>query len=217
MIWWALGAAFFGIQLVIAVVGLFAGGSFTAVLFPGVLTLVCGLVTFNKYKVGKTHSAALIDNIRQAQDQIAQIQGGSLPVVQSGIRLYQGETVHFSATGELLESQTVGYRGGTAGVSVRVAKGVTVRSGSIKGGAIKDMVVVASGEFAATSARLVFAGNLKSFDVKLGKVNHIEKLDDGLIVHADGKARIIKLLCTNASAQLGQAVIDKLLQDNPMQ
>jgi hypothetical protein len=217
MIWWALATAIFGLQFLFSAIALFSGGPAFALLIPGALTAVCGYVTFYKFKTGKAKSGVLLEQVRQVQEQVAQIQGGSLPVVQSSIRLYQGEVVHFTAAAELLESQTVGYRGGSAGVSVRIVKGVTVRSGSIKGGAIKDLVTVASGEFAATSARLVFAGNLKSFDTKLAKVNHVEKLDDGIIIHADGKTRILRLQCTNATTQLGQAVIDKLLQDTPMQ
>ena len=97
------------------------------------------------------------------------------------------EKAYAAARGNLQEMKTVGYASGTSGVSVRVAKGVTLRSGGTRGGAIKDMVSVASGELVITDKRVIFAGDRKSFVVALGDLVNTTDYADGF-GFSDGKA-----------------------------
>lgn len=216
MLFWYGGAAIFGLQFVVSVFGILSGGSTATVMFPGVLTAFFGFMIYRKRQQSGMSKAMAQQQQIDLQEHTKAIASGQLPISPSGVRLYANEVVHYSANSELLESKTVGYKANTAGLSVRVAKGVTLRSGGIKGGVVKDLVPVAKGEFAVTSGRLVFAGDLKSFDVTLSKINHIEKLVDGLIIHSDGKSRILNIPSKLSNVALCHLIIDKLLADNPM-
>jgi hypothetical protein len=90
-----------------------------------------------------------------------------------------GETAYASVASELQEVQTVGYSAGTSGVSVRVAKGVTLRTAGTRGKAVKGMVSVASGELVITDKRIIFAGDRKSFAISLEDILSTTNYTDG--------------------------------------
>ena len=69
---------------------------------------------------------------------------GTLPIViDCSLALQDGECCHYSASAKRIipKEKTVGYTSGSAGVSFRVAKGVTLRTGSSLGSAIKKNVL----------------------------------------------------------------------------
>ena len=69
---------------------------------------------------------------------------GTLPIVfDETVMLKNGEKCHFSSSATRLipKNKVVGYEGGNAGVSFRVAKGVTLRTGSTRGKQIRKDVV----------------------------------------------------------------------------
>jgi hypothetical protein len=90
-----------------------------------------------------------------------------------------GEKAYGAVMARLQETKTVGYSAGTTGVSVRVAKGVTLRTSGTRGKAIKGMVSVASGELVVTDKRVVFAGDKKSFAIPLGDLLNTTNYKDG--------------------------------------
>lgn len=100
--------------------------------------------------------------------------------------LRPNEKAYATIQGELKETKTVGYSAGTAGVSVRVAKGVTLRTGGIKGGAMKGLVSVAAGELVITDQRIIFAGDRKSFAVANEDLLNTTNYADGFSF-TDGK------------------------------
>jgi hypothetical protein len=90
-----------------------------------------------------------------------------------------GETAYAAVAAELQEVQTVGYSAGTSGVSVRVAKGVTLRTAGTRGKAVKGMVSVASGELVISDKRIIFAGDRKSFAISLEDILSTTNYTDG--------------------------------------
>ena len=64
-------------------------------------------------------------------------------------------------------------------MSVRVAKGVTLRAGAIRGQAVKGMVSVASGELVITDKRVIFSGDKKSFAIPLQNLLNSTNYTDG--------------------------------------
>ena len=90
-----------------------------------------------------------------------------------------GETAFAAVKAELQEVKTVGYSAGSSGVSVRVAKGVTLRTSGMRGKAVKEMVCVASGELVVTDCRIIFAGDRKSFTIPLDEVLSTTNYNDG--------------------------------------
>ncbi len=118
---------------------------------------------------------------KAAEDQeLLQLMAEPLPSVkpQKAI-LKPGETAHCTIAGELKEIKTTGYSAGSAGMSVRVAKGVTLRTASIRGRAQKGMVTVSTGELVVTDQRIIFAGDAKSFTVSNDKVLSTTNYSDG--------------------------------------
>jgi len=79
----------------------------------------------------------------------------------------RGESVHLEMPAGLLKEVTLReFRGGSAGVSVRVAKGVRVSSGRMRGRMVTvgtELQTVDAGWLSITSHRVVFSG-LRSFE-----------------------------------------------------
>ncbi len=172
-----------------------------------------GVFGFRSHRRSMRASAARLQAAHQrARDLLAEMANGAMPVMTANkVIVRAGEQVHFAAPGELLKIQTTGYAAGTGGISVRVAKGVTVRSGAIRGGAIKELQAIAVGEFALLDKRLVFAGDMKSFEAPYAKLTHVEKVSDGVIVHVGETAHMIRLLVASYDVPVAHAVLDRML------
>jgi hypothetical protein len=101
------------------------------------------------------------------------------------------EVAYASVAATLKETQTVGYRSGNSGVSVRVMKGVTVHSGGSHGHAVKAMVPVAAGELVITNQRVIFAGDAQSFSLPLSKLINVTNYSDGIAFHEGHKTHLL--------------------------
>jgi len=107
--------------------------------------------------------------------------------------LKAGEKAYASAQAVLHELKTVGYKAGSRGISVRVAKGVTLRSGSIRGHAVKGDIAVASGELVVTDQRVIFAGDRKSFVIPMAKLVNVTNYSDGFAFHEDKSNHVVEV------------------------
>lgn len=131
-----------------------------------------------------------------ADKALALIASGQKPVANvRSLRLQPDETAHLSAGGVLMELQTTGYEAGTNSVRVQLAKGVSVGKSGSRGKAVKGWVAVSNGEFVITDSRVVFAGELKSFDVPLAKLTNVHFLDNdgGVVLHVGSKSYNVAL------------------------
>ena len=125
--------------------------------------------------------------------------------------LKTGEKAYGSVAARLQEVQTVGYSAGTAGVSMRVAKGLTVRTGGVRAHAVKGAVIVASGELVITDKRVLFAGDKKSFDILRDNILNVTHYIDGFGFHDSKKT--YTLLTDNNSERLAFGVaVEKVLR-----
>jgi len=116
----------------------------------------------------------------QADAEMQAIISSPLEEIRPTKALIKSDEKAFAAIpAKLQEMQTVGYRAGTSGVSVRVVKGLTLRSGAIKGGAVKGAVIVSSGELVITDRRVIFAGDAKSFAINNDKLISTTNYTDG--------------------------------------
>ena len=81
--------------------------------------------------------------------------------------LRDGELVFLVTSGVAVEEKVVRreYAGGSRGVSIRVAKGVSFRVGNSRGHSvpISELVPISEGQLIITSLRVIFQGNPKSF------------------------------------------------------
>lgn len=122
------------------------------------------------------------------EQDLQQIQAGGLPAL-SGVPviLAEGEVAHFFAPARraVTKKKAVGRTGKSGGVSVRVAKGVSVRSG---GGASRtvynDVTDFFEGQVVLTNRRIVFLAKQGGFDCKLDAISAITPEGDRIMVQA---------------------------------
>jgi hypothetical protein len=136
-------------------------------------------------------------------------------VVPAVARLKPQETAYVAVRAELKALQTVGFQAGTSGMSVRVAKGVTVRTAGTRGGAIREVVTVANGELVLTDQRVIFAGDAKSLSLSLRSIINVTYYNDGLGVN-DAKASHSFAILDPLDAARAHGVAARLLQGGPV-
>lgn len=117
------------------------------------------------------------------------------PVIYSppeGIRLKEKELIFFAESAELLEEKVVDsrYEGGSHGISVRLAKGVSYRVGSSRGRIVseKGIVPVDEGTFYITNMRCIFHGN-RLLTIPIRKIFQTEEWRDAISISEDGKQK----------------------------
>lgn len=87
------------------------------------------------------------------------------------------------------KEQIVGYTGKSAGVSVRVAKWVTVRSGGTGSRAVRDTVRQSNmGDLLITNKRIMFVGKDDSFEFQVSKISTVKLLDTNSFVIQSGRS-----------------------------
>lgn len=115
---------------------------------------------------------------------VAKVNDGRLPVIEVPIILKPGERGHASASAALLKEVALKeFRAGSHGVSFRIAKGVTYRTGRTRG----QMVTVGSkvvtediGTLYLTSARAIFRGDRRLLEFDYRKLVDVRVFSDGL-------------------------------------
>jgi hypothetical protein len=125
------------------------------------------------------------------------IRRGELPDASgSPVVLKNGERVHFVAEAVrfITKNRVVGRTASTAGASFRVAKGVTIRTGGIKGKSIYgDVTSSYNGKLSVTNKRIVFTDEQKPFEVGLGSVSAIDYDENGRTVIQTTKGTYVML------------------------
>lgn len=100
---------------------------------------------------------------------IDQIRRGILPSMNTNqLMLTSGEVCHFSERAiRVTEKKSKHYEGGSNGVSIRIAKGVTYRTGRYKGIPVEDISYVKiKGLLYITNKRIVFVSDGQAFEKK---------------------------------------------------
>ena len=132
----------------------------------------------------------------QAADQILK---GTLPVITNSPIARQGETTHLycQAIRFITKNRVVGRTASTAGVSVRVAKGVSVRTGGIKGHSVYgDVTATHEGEFVLTNKRVIFVHGQHGFQSTLATLDAVSELPDGKVILQKGNTSCVLALVT---------------------
>jgi hypothetical protein len=128
---------------------------------------------------------------------LTQLAQGIFPDLKVDILLKKNEICHFVTSAQLMEEKTkTRYVGGSQGVSFRVAKGVTFRSGSFRGRAIKETnkEVTDTGILYVTNKRVLFVGNKKNVSYPINKILDICKYTDGIKFQKENESNLISLL-----------------------
>lgn len=146
--------------------------------------VLAALFGFGAYKVWKKRQGSAASKAASAaknelfQQHLAEAREMTeLPIVPApiGIMLKPGERCCYQSAASVLviKNQVVGRTGSSGGVSVRVAKGVTLHSGSGGGRTIRqDVAYTYPGIFSITDQRFVMTGE-KGFEYPLEKLTSI--------------------------------------------
>lgn len=106
--------------------------------------------------------------------------GSTLPRVNyPNLIMLSSEAILYAAPAHTFveREQVVGYSGGSSGASVRVAKGLTVRTAATRGKPIRQNVKkFNNGDYIVTNQRIIFIGQNDSFEFKNSKVTAIKML-----------------------------------------
>jgi len=80
------------------------------------------------------------------------------------------------------------YKGGSDGVSIRIAKGIYYRTSSFRGHPVKttNIVPIANGMVAITNKHIYFSSGIKNFRINYNKIITLEPYSDGIGITKDG-------------------------------
>ena len=148
------------------------------------------------------------------QKTINSITDGNLPLVATNILLKKDEIAYFYEIADLLEERVIGrrYVGGSSGVSLRVAKGVSVRVGASRGNSISERgtVITDSGSLTITNKRIVFVGANKTLTIKLENLAHYAVHGEILSFSDRGKNKTFQL--SNCDQDIIRAKVDTIIR-----
>jgi hypothetical protein len=134
--------------------------------------------------------------------------GSTFPVVNyPNLFLKEGETIIYAVPAKtfLDKEQVVGYTGTSGGVSVRVAKGVSVRTGGGKGRPVRQEVrKYNEGDYIVTNMRIVFVSQNDGFEYDLKKISAIKPLyQDAFVIMCGNKQKNIVVDVSQANYAFG--------------
>lgn len=114
----------------------------------------------------------------------------NLVIQNPDINLQKDEVCFYSGPAQAYHKKNVvtGYSGRSAGVSVRVAKGISVHTGGSGGKSIRgDVVEKYPGRFYLTNKRLILLSEKYGFTVPIPKILQMQFRNDGMVIHMASK------------------------------
>jgi hypothetical protein len=129
--------------------------------------------------------AAFEANPIHTRFQVAKLNDGRLPFVESPkLMAKKGEDVHLETTAALMKEVAVHeWRGGSQGVSFRVAKGVRYRVGATRGHLVTvgtELQVADQGVLSITSQRVAYLGDRKTLDMPYARLMGMNLYSDAI-------------------------------------
>lgn len=183
-----------------------------------ILTIVVAGLFFSSTKARKTKKAQKERTDAQSRpfmedSALTLIEQGGLPtIVGTPVILEEGEAAHYYAPAirSVTKNRVVGHTGGGAGVSVRVAKGVSVRTGGGSSQNVRsDVTDYFTGAVVLTNRRLVFLHNQAGFECKLSSVSAVTPLTDSILIQSGTKSYQLLVARSDLFETVLRAVVEK--------
>lgn len=176
-----------------------------------IVAAICFFFAYRSYKKAK-HSQQVM---QETQEAVQRLDADTLtPIAYDDLALKEGEEVYLAVPAKTYTSKEkiTRYEGGHSGVSVRVAKGVTLRTGSQKAKPVRETVnTYHSGDYVVTNKRIVFAGTEDSFDIPLENVTAVKKdAADAIAVITGSTVKRLKM--NSSSAMYAHALTNTVLK-----
>lgn len=131
----------------------------------------------------------------------------------SPVILAEGEQAVYACRAERVETKNrrIGTTGGGAGASIRVAKGVRIRTGGTGSKSVYgDVEMVHSGEFVVTTDRIVFVTNSRAYEEKLADISAISVDSDCLTIMAGNRNYAMRMPCLEYPCEIIKHCISAL-------
>ena len=166
--------------------------------------------TFGLFCIGWTYDSIkyLIRAIKGpvVDNDLVLLKEGTLPIIHgSTVFLQKNELCHYSnpATLYIAKTRVTGYSSGSSGVNIRIAKGVTYRTGGSKGAPIREKVMESfPGTLSITNQRIIFSSMQNSFDKNISTISSINPYDDGFILQFSSTSYTIGTKDVNKIVQI---------------
>lgn len=181
-----------------------------------VLTIIVASLFFSSTKARKTKKAqkerAAAQNRPFMEDSaLTLIEQGGLPtIVGTPLILEEGEAAHYYAPAvrSVTKTRVVGHTGDGAGVSVRVAKGVSVRTGGGSSQNVRgDVTDEFTGAVVLTNRRMVFIHNQSGFECRLASVSVVTPSDGSVLIQAGSKSYQVTVARTDLFEKVLRSVM----------
>lgn len=121
-----------------------------------------------------------------------------LPILHiDTLKLTKNEVCHFVGDARFckLKQQTVGYEGGSRGVSVRVAKGISLRFGNFRGHNIRETVKEkTNGLIYLTNKKIVFSAITNSRVIKYKEIINLNAFENLLQIQTDERTYLFEII-----------------------
>ena len=108
-------------------------------------------------------------------------EGFENPIAFPNVITKKDEAVYYAVPARYFttKEKVTGYNRGSMGVSVKVAKGVTLRPGAGKAKAIReDVTSYADGVFVVTNQRVLFMGQKDNFEIPIKKISALNPVSE---------------------------------------
>uniref|UniRef100_UPI0022E66B21 hypothetical protein n=1 Tax=Enterocloster aldenensis TaxID=358742 RepID=UPI0022E66B21 len=156
------------------------------------------------------HAKKAVQDKEQEIKVIQTFNAGNIPHIETNlIILKKGEFASFESPAymSITKNKLVGSKGSGGGVSVRVAKGLYVRSGSSGSRKIyKDVEETYPGTFIVTNKRMVFLNPQKGFEITYPKLTSVYSDGNSLSLQSQSKGYNVSVSTPSVVAALIQAL-----------
>ncbi|CAK7055700.1 hypothetical protein [Tissierella sp.] len=164
--------------------------------------------------VRKNNKKKAIERAKEIEIISRKMDSDGIPIVATSLILSSREKCHYQGKGiRLITSRRVTrYEGNSSGASLRVAKGLTVRTGSSRGVPIReDVTDKYQGEIAITNKRIVFLGD-KGFEFSYGEMTALDYYSDAIAFQVNSKRYVI----SSPEIDYIQIIVDKIMDQEAL-
>lgn len=154
------------------------------------------------------NNARLAEEEKQKEKELEQLQlkweeikndykiNGLPVIVPATLKLTKNEVCYFEGNASFCKNktQTVGYEGGSRGVSFRVMKGISFRVGNYQGHYVKEQITEKTdGTIYLTSKKVVYTAPTNSRVIKYDDIVNLSVVQDMLQIQTDERAYLYQI------------------------
>jgi hypothetical protein len=149
---------------------------------------------------------------------VAKVNDGRLMELESPERIIpkRGEIVHLQAHAGLLKEVAIReWQGGSSGVSFRIAKGVSYRTGAVRGKSVvvgSEIRIDDTGLLTVTSTRVCFLGDRKTVDIPYTKLVGLDVFSDGVTLRSSSRQNAVPFRLNEGYGEVVAATINGAMQ-----